>query len=165
MTARRALCAFLSLAACANASYSAQPGQQPMSVVEFVNHGVMSRMGATAEVCTKHLPGSAKDWERTLGDTSAKVDRFTEELLGTTVFASLDKTVLPRAVATETLKANAISKDKIRDRVENDHPDAKCPQILTHAQVMSDEYLRASVTVALATLQWILLGLKDGYVD
>ncbi len=99
-----------------------------------------------------------------LSDMSVKIDRFTHELLKTAPFDTLENTPIPSATAAEFLRAFEQTKADLKTQVEKDNPDGICPQTLKNTRDMRDDYLRASVTQALAGLQTALLGIKYGYI-
>jgi hypothetical protein len=164
MTARHVLFATLTLVASVTASYSGEPARQPMGVAEFVKLGIVSHLGAAADVCTKHTPATKSDWERTLDGISVKVDRFTHELLGTAPFTGLDKESFPSAAVVELLKAVDTANSELKAQLEKEDPDANCPNMLKNIQGMSDDFLRAGVTQGLAGAQAMLLSIKSGYI-
>ncbi len=164
MKARHALSATLALALYVTEAHSGEPAQQPMAVAEFVKLGILSHLRTAAEVCTKHIPSAKADWERMLDDTSVKVDRFTRDLLGKDPFAGLDKELIPSAGTVEVLKAVETMNGDLNAQIEKGNPDVDCPKMLKNFQGMSDEFLKAGVTQALAGVQAMLVGYKSGYI-
>jgi hypothetical protein len=135
---------------------------RPLTAVEWVTLGTMSRFGAYAEVCTRHMPGGRVTWERALANISATVDRLTGEQLATARFAGIDEESLPAASSAELRHSIDGARSKLATRLATQDPDINCPQFLRNAQGFDDDALRPIVIDALAGFKAMLMVQKGG---
>jgi hypothetical protein len=146
---------------------AAHAGTEPQrtSAAEVVKSITISRMSAIGDICVQHLPATKDAWSLALSAVNATTDRVVTELMASPVFNSLENEKLSSDAASAFLDTADNSKREMQARVEKLDLDSLCPQSLKRVQTLNVEYVRAMTAQLLASVQLVLIGQKEGYIN